>query len=112
MGTLTYGNHGFEVAFDDRALLHLQIVITGKLRRRESFVFSWSNSHEVGSGRTAIWLDPSSTIIYHYFGSRSPSVNRAWLDVLTQSADAGSGLIFTPEPPLGATDVVTTRGRA
>jgi hypothetical protein len=40
MGSLLYGNSGTAVEFEDRALIHLQIVITNKLRRRESFLFS------------------------------------------------------------------------
>ena len=32
MGKLVYGGHAVEIEFDDRALLHLQIVIANKLR--------------------------------------------------------------------------------
>ncbi|MBC7725213.1 MAG: ATP-dependent DNA ligase [Burkholderiaceae bacterium] len=83
--------------------MHLQIVITAKLRRRESFVFSWSDSVEVGSGRSTIWLDPSSTLYYRYFGSRIPSINREWIEALMASANSAGGLYFTPEPgvPVG-----------
>lgn len=98
MGSLTYGNSSTEVAFDDRALLHLQIVITNKLRRKESFVFTWTNAPQQGSGRTAIWIDPSSTLYYRYSGSRIPSINREWIDVLMISANGPGGLLFTPEP--------------
>ena len=101
MGTLLYGSPSTEISFDDRALTHLQIVITAKLRRRESFVFSWNDGLEVGSGRSSIWLDPSSTLYYHYLGSRAPSINREWIDVLMRSANSGSGLFFSPEPGLG-----------
>lgn len=78
--------------------MHLQIVITAKLRRSESFVFSWTDAADVGSGRSSIWLDPSSTLLYRYFGSRIPSINREWIETLTVSANSGSGLIFTAEP--------------
>jgi len=98
MGTLVYGNPGIEVAFDDRALMHLQIVITSKLRRGESFVFSWKDSAEIGSGRSTIWLHPSSTLYYRYFGSRLPTINREWIDVMVESANSTGGLFFTPEP--------------
>jgi len=102
MGTLLYGSSGMEVGFDDRALMHLQVVITAKLRRRESFVFSWTDSAGVGSGRTTIWLDPSSTLCYRYFGSRIPSINREWIDALMSSANSASGLYFTTEPGIDA----------
>lgn len=55
MGTLFYGNRGIHVTFDDRALMHLQIVITAKLRRKESFLFTWTDSTDVGSGRGSMW---------------------------------------------------------
>jgi hypothetical protein len=98
MGTLLYGNAGISVAFEDRGLWHLQIVITAKLRRGESFIFSWTDSVSVGSGRSTIWLDPSSTIYYRYFGGRVPSVNRAWINELMLSANSAGGLFFTAEP--------------
>ncbi len=98
MGSLLYGSSNVEVTFDDRALMHLQIVITSKLRRGESFIFTWSNEIELGSGRSTIWLDPSSTLYYHYSGSRTPTINREWIEVLMLSANSASGLIFTPEP--------------
>ena len=98
MGTLLYGNAGIVITFDDRALMHLQIVISTKLRRRESFVFTWTDSADEGSGRSAIWLDPTSTLYYRYFGSRTPSINREWVEALMLSANSAGGLIFTAEP--------------
>jgi hypothetical protein len=98
MGSLVYGNSSIEVAFDDRALMHLQIVITNKLRRGESFVLTWVNAPELGSGRSTIWLSPSSTLFYRYSGSRIPTINREWIEVLMLSANSASGLFFSPEP--------------
>lgn len=105
MGSLRYGNPSAEIAFDDRALAHLQIVITSKLRRRESFVFSWTSS---GSGRSAVWLDPTSTLFFHYHGSRLPSINREWINVLAASSNSPGGLVFTSEPP-ARTEVAPSR---
>ena len=107
MGSLLYGSSSTKIAFDDRALAHLQIVITAKLRRREGFVLSWTNSTVDGSGRGAIWLDPSSTIYFRYDGSRSPNINREWINILAISSNAPAGLIFTLEPP--ATEVLPSR---
>lgn len=101
MGKLLYGNPSIEIDFDDRALVHLQIVIAAKLRRRESFVFSWRDSPEVGDGRSSIWLDSSIPLYFRYFGSRVPAINRDWLEVLTVSANSAGGLHFSEEP--GAT---------
>jgi hypothetical protein len=98
MGTLLYGNPGIVIAFDDRALMHLQIVISTKLRRRESFIFTWTDSPDEGSGRSAIWLDPTSTLYYRYFGSRTPTINREWIEALMLSANSAGGLVFISEP--------------
>ena len=98
MGTLLYGTSGVTVTFDDRALWHLQIVITAKLRRGESFVFTWTDTVEGGSGRSTIWLDPSVTLHYRYAGNRLPAVNRQWIDVLMISANSIGGLFYTAEP--------------
>ena len=109
MGTLLYGNPGVVIAFDDRALMHLQIVISTKLRRRESFVFTWNDSTDEGSGRSAIWLDPTSTLYYRYFGSRTPTVNREWIETLMLSANSSGGLVFTAEPQYASPAVSKTR---
>lgn len=98
MGSLQYGNPGTEISFDDRALMHLQVVITAKLRRRESFLFTWTNSADAGSGRSSIWLDPSSVIFYRFAGSRTPSLNRDWIQALMLSANSAGGMFFSPEP--------------
>jgi hypothetical protein len=98
MGVLMYGSPGVEFTFDDRTLTHLLIVITTKLRRHESFVFSWSDPPEAGSGRSTIWLDSSSTLFYRFSGGRIPLINTAWIDVLSRSASSGTGLTLTAEP--------------
>ena len=99
MGTLLYGNPGIVITFDDRVLMHLQIVISTKLRRRESFVFTWTDSVGEGSGRSAIWIDPTSTLYYRYFGSRTPSINRDWIEALMLSANSAGGWITGPAMP-------------
>ncbi|PPG99373.1 hypothetical protein C5C33_17935, partial [Rathayibacter sp. AY1H3] len=70
MGKLLYGASGVEIEFDDRTLTHVQIVIANKLRRRESFFFSWRDDPAVGDGRSSIWLDPSVPLYFKYFGGR------------------------------------------
>ncbi|HEV7957276.1 MAG: ATP-dependent ligase [Microbacteriaceae bacterium] len=98
MGKLLYGSPSMEIDFDDRALVHLQIVISAKLRRRESFVFSWRDAPDVGDGRSSIWLDPSIPLYFRYFGSRVPAINKDWLDLLTDSANSAGGLHYCDEP--------------
>lgn len=97
MGTLTY-DVVKQVHFDDRLLAHLQLVITTKLRRGESFTFSWKTDAAEGGGRTTIWLHPAIPLLYEFQGSRQPSINRLWLDELMASADTVTGLQVIPEP--------------
>jgi hypothetical protein len=98
MGKLVYGDSGTEIEFDDRVLTHLQIVIGAKLRRRESFFFSWKDDPAVGDGRSSIWLDSSVPLYFRYNGNKVPSINREWITVMTASANSGAGLTFIEEP--------------
>ena len=105
MGKLLYGMSGVEIGFDDRVLAHLQIVIGAKLRRGESFYFSWKDDPAVGDGRSTIWLAPNIPLHYKYFGSRVPALNRDWILALSASSNSASGLQIVPEPqsrPAGA----------
>jgi hypothetical protein len=102
MGKILYGESGIEVVFDDRAMAHLQLVIGAKLRRRESFFFSWKDEAAVGEGRSSIWLDSSIPLYFRYSGSKPVTINREWLDILTLSAHTAQGLQFTAEPHLDA----------
>jgi hypothetical protein len=97
MGTLTYDSE-FTVDFEDRVLAHIQIVIGAKLRRGESFYFSWKDDDRIGDGRTAIWLHPAIPLIYKYYGGRMPRVNRYWIDQLSVTANSPGGLQILPEP--------------
>ena len=102
MGFLHYDGEEFD--FDDRVLLHLQIVISTKLRRHENFFITWALPMERGSGRRAIWVDNGVPIHFFYEGSRPATVNREWIELLLTSAGRASGLQFTdiPEPRLPA----------
>jgi len=98
VGKLTYEG-SVHVEFEDRVLAHLQVVIGSKLRRGEAFHFSWRDDVSVGDGRTTVWVHPRSSIVYKYYGSRRPSLNRTWIDALAQTANSPSGLYLVPEPP-------------
>ncbi|MEV8214965.1 ATP-dependent DNA ligase [Leifsonia sp. NPDC077715] len=95
MGTLVYESMVFE--FEDRLLAHLQVVIVNKLRRRESFVMPWRVASDAGSGRAAIWLDPSIPLYFEFEGSRIPSINREWLARLGNAAESSVGLVVIGE---------------
>jgi hypothetical protein len=87
------------VDFDDRLLYHLQTVIGSKLRRSESFFFSWKNDPSLGEGRITVWLHVGTTMAFRYYGSRVPQLNRQWLEALVYTANSPTGLHVVPEPP-------------
>ncbi|WP_091227184.1 ATP-dependent DNA ligase [Microbacterium sp. 3J1] len=92
-----------KVDVEDRALHHLQLVITAKLRRGEPFAFSWKDDRSTGDGKTTVWLHPQSVIVFKYFGSRLPAVNPAWVDALAYTANNATGLYLVHEPVGSAT---------
>lgn len=102
MGKLIYEGT-VKTDIEDRALTHLQLVITAKLRRGEPFSFTWREDLSIGGGRTTIWVHPGSSLVYKYFGSRQPAMNRDWIDALAFTANSPSGLYLVPEPAEGAT---------
>jgi hypothetical protein len=97
MGRLTYDST-LTVDFEDRLLAHLQVVIGAKLRRNESFYFSWKDDQSVGDGRTTLWMHSSIPLHFKYNGSRWPSINRHWVDDLMLTAHTPAGLHIIPEP--------------
>jgi len=104
MGKFIYDGN-VKVEIEDRALTHIQLVVTAKLRRGEPFGFTWREDVSVGGGRTTVWLHPGSSLVFKYAGGRQPSINRHWIDALAYTANAPSGLYLVPEPAdVGATD--------
>jgi hypothetical protein len=99
MGHLNYGTQGTRIDIEDRALMHLQVVIIDKLRRGESFAFSWIEPVTSGSGRSTIWLHPMVTLQFKFDGNRTPSLNSDWLAQLSTLANSNGGLRCTNEPP-------------
>ncbi|MEW2008828.1 ATP-dependent DNA ligase [Microbacterium sp. NPDC078814] len=87
-----------KVEVEDRALRHLQLVITAKLRRGEPFPYSWKEDASIGGGRITVWLHAGSSLVFKYVGSRQPEVNRAWVDALAYTANSPGGLYLVPEP--------------
>lgn len=96
------------VDFEDRLLLHLQAVIGAKLRRSESFHFTWKDDPSIGDGRTTVWLYNGVSLVYKYYGSRRPKLNPAWIDALTFTANTPTGLYIVPEPPEGTQPAAAT----
>lgn len=101
MGRFIYGNNQAKTEIDDRVLAHLQQVMGTKLRRSESFFFSWRDDVSVGGGRRTVWIHPGADLEFRYHGSRKPELNREWLTALALVANSGSGLYLIPEPAGG-----------
>lgn len=96
MGFLIYGGSQ-EYEFEDRTLAHVKVAITMKLRQQESFLMSWTNPPERGSGRVSLWLSPTIPLAFRFSGSRAPTLNRVWLDVLNDFSNTPRGLLVLSE---------------
>ena len=101
MGRFVYEG-GPKCEIEDRALTHIQLVITAKLRRGEPFSFTWKDDQSVGGGRSTVWIHAGSNLVFRYHGSRQPSINRAWVDALAFTANGPTGLYLVHEPTEGA----------
>ena len=97
MGKFIYDSM-VKVDFEDRLLAHLQLVIGAKLRRGESFHFTWKDDTSIGDGRTVVWIHPRVSLVYKFYGSRRPTINRAWVEALIYTANSPTGLYAVPEP--------------
>jgi hypothetical protein len=98
MGTFIYGTPSIAVEFDDRVLAHLKVVMLSKVRRGESFMFSWEFTAAAGSGHSSIWINPSIPLQFNFRGSREPRLNRAWVEELVRLSNTPGGLRVTGEP--------------
>lgn len=106
MGTLHYGQSNIPISIEDRALAHIKIVMLSKLRRGEGFGFSWVKGHEHGGGRCTAWIHPAGDLLFEFSGSREPTINREWLEVLNRSAQSALGMSVLPEPLHPTSDLV------
>lgn len=100
MGKFTYDSD-IKADFEDRLLAHLQAVIMAKVRRGESFTFTWKDDMSLGGGRTTVYIHPNVSLVFKFHGGRAPQLNPAWLHALTFTANSGRGLYVVPEPDGG-----------
>lgn len=99
MGYLLYGQPAEEIEIEDRALAHIKLVMIAKLRRNESFAFSFAHDLDGEDGRTTMWVHPSLALRFRFNETQQPELNRAWLDKLVIAANSVDGLRLIPEPP-------------
>lgn len=97
MGTLYYGDSGTPIGIEDRALAHLKIAITTKLRRGESFTLSWQHTAEQPRGRSTLWLHPSIPLRFVFDEPEAPELSRSWIEDLMRSANSTGGVQLVPE---------------
>lgn len=106
MGKFQY-NQMVKIDIDDRMLLHLQAVMGAKLRRSEPFAFTWRDDISTGGGRTTVWVNEASSLVFKYHGSRQPAINHRWLEALMFAANSPGGLYAISEPEdVGAGEVL------
>ena len=98
MGKLVYGMPSISVEFDDRLLAHLKIVIAAKLRRDESFMFTWDVAGEEVPTQSSVWLHPAIPLQFETTAMPDSSINREWLEQLSRSSNSPSGLRVVAEP--------------
>lgn len=93
MGVLKVGSTQ-SYNFDDRVLAHLRFVITNKLMKQESFVFTWLDD----GTESSIWLHPSVDLTFEFELEEKQHLNRAWVELLLAHANSPGGLRLVEEP--------------
>jgi hypothetical protein len=97
VGILTY-NSSRSIEMDDRTLAHVRSAMFAKLRRGESFSFSWERTPAEGSGRNAVWIDVDTPLSFEFFERQEGELNGAWIAELVRAANTPGGLVLSPEP--------------
>ena len=108
MGSLIYDQISIE--FDDRTLIHIQVVIVQQLRRGESFLLTWRNATETGGRRGSVWIHPAIPLYFKFVGGKPPTLNPEWLAKLTDAANGAQGLVVTREDAAAASAVSKPAG--
>lgn len=106
MGRFIYGDGSTSVAVDDRTLAHLQLAITVKLRRNESFVFTLGPEYtRSGQGSYTLWMAGPVPVIFEFRNQRAPrAINPAWVEALIAQASQPDGLHIIAEPDVPVRD--------
>jgi hypothetical protein len=98
VGLFLYANSTPGIEIDDRTLAHLRVVMFAKLRRDESFGFSWDSGSATSGGRGAAWICPGVPLQMIFYGNEHVHFNRTWLEQLTDAANSNTGLHILHEP--------------
>ena len=92
MGTLFYGAARLPIRIDDRILAHLKAVVTAKMRRGEGFLLSWSDSAEVGHGRSSVWVYPACDLHYKFDDGAPPKLDPVLLEEMNVESIQARGI--------------------
>ncbi|MDR7191294.1 hypothetical protein J2Y46_004160 [Microbacterium sp. BE35] len=99
MGTLRYGSGLDTLTIPDDVLAHVKIVITTKLRRGESFTFTWRHPEGEGPARTTLWIQPAIPLLFTFDSDEPVTLDRDYLQELAVAANSNAGLVvISPEP--------------
>ncbi|PZT86733.1 MAG: hypothetical protein DI630_34900 [Gordonia sp. (in: high G+C Gram-positive bacteria)] len=81
------------IDIDDRLLQYLQVVLSIKLRRNESFTITWTDI-EAQHSRTTLWIQPAISMRFVYSSAESQRLSGGYLRQLADQAAMSSGLML------------------
>lgn len=93
MGKLFYGSDPQPIDIEDRLLQYLQVVLSTKLRRNESFTITWTDT-PAQRARTTLWIQPSISLRFLYDSAESTPLSGGYLRELADQAATSSGLML------------------
>jgi len=101
MGRFIYESAGGDgYVIDDRVLAHLELAVSVKFRRGESFAFTLAAGDlKAGQGHRVFWMHPSIPVQFQYdHDRRAIRMNTRWVERLIETAFTDVGLRIVPEP--------------
>ena len=93
MGKLFYSSDPQAIEIDDRLLQYLQVVLSTKLRRNESFTITWTDT-EAAHTRTTLWVQPAISMRFEYASAEPQRRSGGYLRQLADQAAMSSGLML------------------
>jgi len=92
MGCLYYGDSDQGIMVPDALLAHLKVIITTKLRRRESFTLMWRHDIAEPHGRSALWLQEAIPLRFVFDTEASDELQPSVLQEFSRMANSTGGL--------------------
>lgn len=92
MGKLYYGADTQAIIIPDGLLSHIKVVAATKLRRNESFTFSWVHAPGEPVGRSTLWLQPAIPMRFVFDSAEPEQLDPATLRNLAEQAASSAGM--------------------